>query len=71
MSDNEAYDLGLLRDGWRSGIEASVRRLEAMQRKPRDLWHPAYFAAVEEAIVHLRAMLERGTERGGDTTVDA
>ena len=52
---------------WRSGVEASIRRLEAQARKPRDLWHAAYFAALEEAIVHLRAMLERGAERAGDT----
>ena len=55
--------------GWRGGIEASIRRLEAQGRKPHDLWHPAYFAAIDEALVHLRAMLARGTERG-DTTVD-
>jgi hypothetical protein len=53
--------------GWRSGIEASIRRLQAMARKPRDLWKPAYFVAVDEALVHLGAMLERGTEQ--DRTV--
>jgi len=49
--------------GWRAGIEASIRHLEAMGRKPHDLWHRAYFAAVDEALVHLQAMLERGTDR--------
>jgi hypothetical protein len=49
--------------GWRAGIEASIHHLQAMARKPRDLWQPAYFAAVDEAMVHLGAMLERGTDR--------
>ncbi|HEU4727717.1 MAG TPA: hypothetical protein VFT22_07505 [Kofleriaceae bacterium] len=56
---------------WRSGVDASIRRLEPMSRKPRDLWHPAFFAAVDEALVHLRAILERGTERSGDAVMDA
>lgn len=56
--------------GWRAGIEASIRRLEAQLKKPRDLWHPAYFAALDEALVHLQAMLERGTERSHDITTD-
>lgn len=49
--------------GWRAGIEASISHIKAMQRKPRDLWHAAYFAACDEVLVHLEAMLERGTER--------
>lgn len=69
MSDNVAHDLGLVRDGWRSGIESSIATIESQLRKPRDLWHPAYFAALEEAIVHLQAMLERGTERATGSTV--
>lgn len=49
--------------GWRAGIEASIRHLRAMQAKPRDLYHPAFFAALEDLEVSLLAMLERGTER--------
>lgn len=56
-------------DGWRRGVEASIRKLEVMLNKPRDLWHEVYFIAVEEAIVKLKAMLERGTERAGSEIV--
>ena len=63
---NEHRPAGI-RSGWIAGIEASIRRLESQARKPRDLWHPAYFAALDEALVHLRAMLARGVERAGDT----
>lgn len=49
--------------GWRAGIEASLRRLRAMQSKPRDLHHPAFFAALGELEIKLLAMLERGSER--------
>jgi len=55
--------------GWRAGIEASIARVKAMQRKPRDIYHKAYFAALDELLVHLEAMLERGSERS-TTSVD-
>ena len=53
-------------DAWRAGIEASIRRIKAMQDRPRDLCRPAYFAALDEALVRLEAMLERGSERSSE-----
>lgn len=51
------------REGWRLGIRDSIAHVRAMQRKPRDLWHKAYFAALDEVLVHLEAMLSRGTAK--------
>lgn len=48
-------------DQWRAGIADSIRKLRRLADKPRDLWHPAYFSALDEAVNVLEAMLARGS----------
>lgn len=48
--------------GWRAGIEACVRKVKYRQAILPDLQTPAYRAALLDVLVHLEAMLERGTE---------
>ncbi|MGN6103511.1 MAG: hypothetical protein ACTHU0_00160 [Kofleriaceae bacterium] len=57
--------------GWRAGIEAALRKVRYRMSVLPDLQSPGYRIALDEVIVCLKAMLERGTETSCAQVVDA
>lgn len=55
--------------GWRAGIEAAVRKVKMRQAIMPDTQTPGYRQALRDVLVHLEAMLERGTETSVEDTM--
>jgi hypothetical protein len=56
--------------GWLAGIEAAIRKVRYRQGVMPDMQAPAYKAALSEVLVHLEAMLARGTEHATTSIAD-
>lgn len=48
-------------EAWRQGVKDSIAWVLYRQQVLTDLQHPAYQAALADLLVHLQAMLDRGT----------
>lgn len=54
-------------EAWKQGIRDSIAWVKYRQAVMPDLQKEAYKAALSDILIHLEAMLERGTARSGSS----